>query len=121
MAKWDHADLLSVDAKAVLYPEYTDLESLKRYNPDWLLTDEGKKHWPNYVPRPYGGREDKRRKVMEIDPGYGWDADTQKLEQQLQDLRDPPEKRLAEIEKRRQKHRNKLRKEIRKLGGEPVL
>lgn len=43
MAKQDHADLLSVDAKAVLYPEYTDFENLQRYNPEYLNTPEGQK------------------------------------------------------------------------------
>jgi len=29
MAKWDHADLLSVETKACLYPEYSNTEDLK--------------------------------------------------------------------------------------------
>ncbi len=65
--------------------------------------------------------EDQRRLKMEIYPGYGWDEDTEKLERQLQELRHPQAKMIADIEKRRQKHRAKLRKEIKKLGGVPVL
>ena len=52
MAKWDHADLLSVGSKAVLYPEYCTLEELRQYNPGYLKTNEGQnrirlaaKHW----------------------------------------------------------------------------
>lgn len=43
MARWDHADLLSLDAKAVLYPEYSDLCSILKYNPKYLETLPGKK------------------------------------------------------------------------------
>lgn len=31
MAKWDHADLLSMEAKVELYPEYCTQEEIKRY------------------------------------------------------------------------------------------
>lgn len=58
---------------------------------------------------------------MEIDPGYGWDDETEKLERQLRDLVNPSEKIAERIEKKRQAHREKLRKEIRKLGGVPVI
>lgn len=51
MARWDHADLMSVDSKALCYPEYCDLESLKRYNPEYLQTEEGMRRFPQYTTR----------------------------------------------------------------------
>lgn len=51
----------------------------------------------------------------------GWDEDTELLVRQLEEILHPQQERLDKIEKDRQAYRKKLRKQIRKLGGTPVL
>lgn len=43
MAKWNHADLHSIETKAVLYPEYCSTDTLERALP--LQTNEKNKEF----------------------------------------------------------------------------